>query len=532
MKRLLAMMLLLLGLSSALLAGCVQDKAKQEQGEIVYGFTGDPIIFNPILATDLPSGFVNDRVFQGLMEMNEKLEMIPCLAEEVDYPADGKVWTFTLRKNVKWQDGTKFTAADVKYTYEAVMSPDYTGVRQTDFANVEKVEAIGDREIKLYLTEPDASLITKLDLGIIPKHVFEKTSIAQMRYNPANLAPIGTGPYQWGEWAKGQYIVLGANENFWREGPWIKQVRIKFYQDNQVMLSSLEAGEIDYMGAIPVDDVDRIKQSLASSYNFYDFPDNGYTYIGLKQTHPILRDKLVRQALAYGVDRKQIVDNIFRGYGTVMNANIMPFSFAYNPNLNDYAYNPDKARSLLGQAGWSVIGSDGIRVKDNKRLTFKLITSTGSVQREAALSIVKEQWKAIGVDVQIEYFEWSVLCDKYLDRANFESYMLGWSLGTDPDCYLYFHSASAVKDGLLVGFNDVEYKNERVDQLLQEGRVSLDPAKRQEIYREVQLILNDELPYIFMYTQDVVTAISQKFAGVVMSPLGPLYPEQWYIKQK
>lgn len=148
------------------------------------------------------------------------------------------------------------------------------------------------------------------------------------------------------------------------------------------------------------------------------------------------------------------------------------------------------------------------------------------------MAIIKEQWKTIGVDVQVDFYEWSVLCDKYLDKAQFQSYLLGWSLGVDPDCYLYFHSDSAVKDGVLVGFNDVEYKNGRVDELLEAGRVTLDQEQRKAIYQEVQQILNDDLPYIFMYTRNLVTAINNKFDGVVMSPLGPIYPEQWFVKGK
>jgi peptide/nickel transport system substrate-binding protein len=505
---------------------------KELKGEIVYGMTGDPIIFNPILATDTPSGFVNVRVYEGLVRYNEKLEFVPLLAKEWSFSEDGLEWTFKLRDDVYWHDGVKFTAKDVKFTYDAIKHPDYTGIRRTDFKPVEKVEIVNDYEVKLLLNQPFAPLLSKLGIGIIPEHIFSQNEIGKMREHPANQAPIGTGPYVWGEWQKGQHLVLKANPNYWGDGPWIERIRIRFLQDEQVMLAALENGEIDYMGSVPVDDYPRIKESHKDKLNFWEFPSNGYTYIGLKQNHSILQDKRVRQALAYGLNRKEIVDEIFKGYGTVMNANLPPISWAYREQgLNPYSYDKAKAIALLEEAGWKTVGADGIRRNDKgEKLSFQLVTSTGNTRYEAALMITQQQWKEIGVECRVEFFEWSVLLNQYLDVAKFEAYMLGWGLGLDPDCYLFFHSTAGVDaDGNLVGFNDVEYSNPRVDELLELGRTTMDPKERKAIYDELQLIFNEELPYIFMYTQNVITAMNKKFQGVTISPLGPIFPEQWYI---
>lgn len=516
-------------LASLLLQSCISPPPR-DASEIVYGFTGDPIIFNPILSTDATSGFINQRIYQGLLELDEQLQLVPCLAETVEYSADHTILRCTLRRNVRWHDGRRFTAADVAFTLNCVLSPSYTGVRKTDFASLAEVRVLGDYQLELQLRQPDAALLSKLDLGILPEHVFGQTPLAALRQHPSNLAPIGTGPYRWQQWAKGQYLVLQANPDYWREGPHIAQIRIRFFQDNQVMLSALEAGEVDYMGSIPVDDLPRLRQSLAERYDFYQFPDSGYSYIGLKQTHPILRDRLVRQALAYGLDRQLIVNTILRGYGSVLHANLPPTSWAYNPDLNAYAYDPALACRLLQQAGWVEVGRDGVRRRAGQRLAFHLLTTTGNVQREATLNIVKEQWRAIGVEVTIDYYEWSVLCDQYLDRAQFESYMLGWSLGVDPDCYLFFHSDAGLRDGVLLGMNDVEYSNPRIDQLLEAGRLSWQPDERRRIYQEVQQIVNQDLPYIFLYSQNQVTAVSKRIGGLVCSPLGLIYPEKWYIQ--
>ncbi|HHW18108.1 MAG TPA: peptide-binding protein [Firmicutes bacterium] len=501
-------------------------------GQIVYGMTGDPVIFNPILATDTPSAFINDRVYSGLVRANEKLELIPNLAEKWEFSDDGLVWTFHLKKNVYWHDGTKFTSADVKFTYEAIKHPDYTGVRRTDFKPITKIEAPDDYTVKLYLDKPYAPLLSKLTIGIIPKHIFESTPIAKMKENPANMNPIGTGPYKFKEWQKGQYILLEANDKYFGEGPYIEKVIVKFYQDEQVMLAALEKGDIDYMGSIPADEIARMKEKYSDRFVFKELPTNGYDYIGLKQTNPIFKDKRVRQALMYGLNREQIVKDVLKGYGTVMNANIPPVSWAYAGDvLNQYPYNPEKAKQLLEEAGWKP-GPDGIRVKDGQRLSFKVLTATGNKEREAALLIAQQNWKQIGVEAIPEYIEWSVLCSQYLDVAKFESYLLGWSLGLDPDCYLFFHSSAAVDEkGQLVGFNDVEFKNAELDQLLEQGRTEMNQQKRKEIYAKVQKIINEELPYVFLFTRNRVSAMNKKIQGVVWSTLGPLFPEKWYIKQ-
>lgn len=536
MKNRLLALLLLLGLVASIVVGCTPKtppvSQKERGGEIVYGMVGDPVIFNPILATDTPSGSINDRVYQGIVRANEKLEMIPYLAESITYSEDGKTWTVKVREGVKWHDGAPFTAEDVVFTYNTIMHPDYTGVRRSNFNSVESVELTGEFELKMHLKRPDASLLSKLSIGIIPKHIFGQIEVAKLREHEANMKPIGTGPYKWGEWAKGQYIVLVANENYWDDGPWIEQIRFKFHQDNQGILSAFEAGEIDYLGSIPPDDVDRVKKGLEADYNFYEFPANGYTYFGLMQDHPILGDKNVRQALAYGLDRKKIVDTIYKGRATVLNTNMPPISWAFKEGLNDYAYNKEKAISLLEAAGWDKVGSDGIRLKDGKPLSFSLVTSTGNTQYEAVLAITQEQWKEIGVDVDVQYYEWSVLVEKYLDVGRFEAYMLAWSLGLDPDCYLFWHSSAGYdEDGLLQGFNDCKYYNDRMDELLELGRETMDQAERKEIYGEIQTMLNEDLPNLFMYTQNYTAGMHKKFKGVVMSPLGPIFPELWFIEE-
>jgi peptide/nickel transport system substrate-binding protein len=508
------------------------EPTKAVGGQIVFGMTGNPVTFNPILQTDTPSGQINSRVYSGLVRVNETMELVPDLAESWDFSADGLTWTFKLKKDVLWHDGKPFTSADVKYTYDAIKHPDYGGIRKTDFKPITSVEAPDDHTVVLKLDAPYAPLLSKLTIGIIPKHIFETTSIKDMKENPACMEPIGTGPYKFVEWEKDQYIMLEANPDYYGEGPFIEKVLWKFYGDNQVMLAALEKGDIDYMGAIPPDDVERVQKALAATHEFKQIPQNGYTYIGLKQTDPVLKDKLVRQALMYGTNRAQIVQEVLQGYGVVMHANLPPSSWAYaGDELNQYEFNPEKAKQLLDQAGWKV-GADGIREKDGRKMDVKILTSTGNKILEAALLITQQNWKDLGVNAVVEYIEWSVLCAQYLDVAQFQAYALGWALGVDPDCYLYFHSSAAVDEtGKLVGFNDVEFKNAELDELLESGRTEMDQEVRKQIYVDAQKIINEELPYVFLYANNSPAAMAKKVKGVVWGATGPLYPEKWWIEE-
>ena len=185
---------------------------------------------------------------------------------------------------------------------------------------------------------------------------------------------------------------------------------------------------------------------------------------------------------------------------------------------------------MLQEAGW-IKGPDGIYEKDGARLSFTVVARSGNKEEEAVLLLAQEDWNKIGVEMKPEFIEYSVLLEQYLDVAKFEAYLLGWSLGVDPDCYLFFHSECGVnEEGQLVGFNDVEFKNEELDRLLEEGRKELDQEKRKEIYKEVQAIVNDQLPYVFLYSRNNVQAMNKRIQGVVWSKLGPMYPEKWYIE--
>ena len=503
-------------------------------GRYVYGIAGEPTTLNPIYSTDSNTSGITNMIYDSLLSIDENLEVAGELADSWNISQDGKVITFNLKQNVKWHDGEEFNSEDVKFTYDVVMHPDYSGVRAKDLKYVEKVVAPNEHVIELHLSQIDVPLLTKLagsGLGIIPKHVFSDTPVKDLKEHDSSWEPVGTGPYKFVEYAPGQHTVLTANTDYHGEGPYIETVMVKTYQDNQVLLAAFENGDVDYIEEIPVNDIDHVQNVLGDSAVFKEAPHNGYYYIGLKQNHPILGDLKVRQALMYALDRETIINTVFQGYGTVINSHSVPFSWAYSDDVTDYQQHAEKAVSLLEEAGWDQLNSEGIRLNSQgEKLSFVMVSASGNEDKANVIALVTEQWKAVGVEVVVEYYERSVLFSKYLDVGKFEAYMWGWNLSLDPDCYLQFHTESGLdENGVLQGFNDVEYSNQQVDQLLVAGRLTYDQQERQDIYAQIQKILNQELPYVFLYTTNRVKGMSNKVKNVVWSPLEPIQINKWHI---
>lgn len=506
-------------------------KEPKIQGKLIYATSGDPVNFNPILQSDTTSGWVVDRVFSGLVDIDAKLQPVPDLATEWSTSPDGLEWTFKLRKDVRFHDGKPLTAEDVAYTYNSIKEKGYTGPRASNFISLNKVEVIDPSTVKFILKEPFSPLLTSLTYGILPKHLYDAKPVAEMKENPANRKPIGSGPWKWGEWVTGQYIVLTRNDEFFGKGPYIPEVRLTFVQDTNVQVAKLEAGEIDYLG-IPSKDTTRITTQYKDKFNFVKYQGLSFDYIAFNMTRPGLSDKAVRQAIAYAIDRQKIVDDLLEGHAVVMNGPLPPASWAFENNVTKYTFDTKKSTDLLEKAGYKK-GADGIYAKDGDRLSFTFITNSGATDRESMVLFAQKALKDIGIEIKTDFIEWSVFLEKYLWVGNFDMFLSGFSLGVDPDQYSLFHSSQAVKNdkGRFVGFNRAQYNNHEVDRLLEDGRKESDPTKRKAIYSKYQQIIADEIPWLILTNRKSTTAIKPYVKGIVESPRGPIKSWTWYSEQ-
>jgi peptide/nickel transport system substrate-binding protein len=497
-------------------------------GKMVYAATGDPVNFNPILQSDTTSGWVVSRVFSSLVKIDEKLNVEADLATEWSSTPDGLQWTFKLRSDVKFHDGKPLTAEDVAYTYNAIKDKGYSGPRTAEFASVAKVEVVDPATVKFILNEPYSPLLTSLTYGILPKHLYADKPVADMKDNPANRKPIGSGPWRFGEWATGQYVALTRNDDYYGKGPFLPDVRMKFVQDTNVAVAQLEAGEVDNL-ALPAKEVKRVTASQAANYNFYKYQDLSFEYLGFNMTKEGLKDPAVRHAFAYAIDREKIVSDILEGEAVVMDAPIPPASWAYEPNVTKYRFDAKKATDELEKAGYKK-GADGIYAKDGKRLSYTLLTNSGNTTRESMALMIQKSLKDVGVEIKTEFIEWSVFLEKYLWVGNFDMMISGFSLGVDPDQYDLFHSSQAKKNdkGRFVGFNRSQFNNPQIDKLLEDGRKEGDKEKRKAIYSQYQKLYAEEIPWLILFNRKSTVAIKKNIAGVVESPQGPIKSWLWY----
>ncbi|HYG60863.1 MAG TPA: peptide-binding protein [Symbiobacteriaceae bacterium] len=506
-------------------------KTPRIQGRLTWSGIGEPVNFNPILQADVNSAWVAQRVFSGLVEINEKLEVAPDIATEWSASPDGLQWTFKLRDNVKFHDGKPMTADDVAFTYNAIKDKGYTGPRSGDFAALERVEVIDSTTVKFVLKEPFAPFLSNLTYGILPKHLYDSKPVAEMKENPANRKPVGTGPWKFNEWVPGQYLTLVRNDSYYADGPYIPEMLLKFVQDGHVATTKLEAGEFD-IGAIPPTSVKRFVGNLGDQFNFFPYQGMGFEYLAFNLTKPGLKEKAVRQAIAYAVDRQKVVNDILEGQGVVLNAPVPPASWAYTGAPIRFTYDPAQSTKLLEEAGYKK-GSDGIYARDGQRLSFTITTNTGSPVRESECLFIQKALKDIGIELNIDLVELSVFQGKVLPTGNFDMVLNRLNLNIDPDPYSYFHSSQGQKNakGTFVGFNTAQYSNPEVDRLLEEGRRTIDQAQRKEIYAKYQQVIAEDVPWLVMFNYKSTYAIKKNVQGVVMSPIGPTKGRVWYMDQ-
>lgn len=506
-------------------------KLKPEYGgRIIIGSIGEPIKLNPILYDDSPSGDIIGFVFNGLVNVDDNLNLIPSLAEKWEFDEKGLKWKFYLKKGVKWHDGVEFTAEDVKFTIDKILDPKVNCKIRSNYELIKEVKVIDRYSLEISLKKPYAPFLWRMGVGILPSHILSKVDINTADFN---RRPIGTGPYKFKEWRSGDRVILEANPDYFEGRPYIKEVVYKVVPNIDTLLVQLETGEVDLVDGIQPKDYLRLKQN--PKIKLYTYDALLYVYFGFNLKNPLFQDIKVRYAIASAIDRSLIVENILKGFGMVAHSPIHPISWAYNPDIPKVEYDEERARQLLKSAGWKDIDGDGIVEKGGKEFKFTIVTNQGNKIREQIAVIIQQQLKKLGIEVKPRIVEWSSFIENFINKGNFDTTILGWiSAMNDPDVeYDVWHSSQSFKEGRLRGNNFISYHNKEIDKLFEEGRVTMDKDKRKKIYFKIQEILAKELPYVFLYHPKVIVAIRDRFAGVTPpGPAGPLlHLDKWWVKK-
>ncbi|MFC6116836.1 glutathione ABC transporter substrate-binding protein [Sporosarcina thermotolerans] len=490
---------------SACMSGNAGDTGKSEGGgkssetkDLIVATLSDATKLDPHLGTDIPSANIyHGRIYEGLVYQDKNMEIQPLLATSWE-KLDDLTWEFTLRENVKFHDGTDFTAEAVKRTIERVLDEKTASARANLFEMITEVKVINDHKVQLITEYPYAPLLANLShyaSGIIsPTAIDSGKEIAQN--------PVGTGPYKLANWKIGQEIKLEQFDKYWGKQSGLKTITFKVIPEDSTRVAMVETGEAHIADPVPVTEVDRITNS--DSMKLVRSDSLGNDYIGFNLNKEPFNNVKVRQAISYAIDTESIISGVYNNVGTLATSTMGPAIWGFNDKLKGYSYDLEKAKALMAEAGYKDGFKTTIWTNDNKA-------------RMDVAEVVQSQLKGLGIDLEIKVVEWGA----YLEgtgKGEHDMFILGWSNMTgdaDYNQYFLFHSAAHGNTG-----NRAFYSNPKVDDLINKGRQETDPEKRLAIYAEAQEIEMNDAPMIFFRNSEYISAIGKNVQGFWIHPSG------------
>ncbi len=450
-----------------------------------------------------------DFMYDTLFYQNEKGEAVPMLATGKSVSKDGLVWTFTLRKGVKFHDGTPFTAEAVKVALDRALDSKIKAPLRFAISMIDKVEIVDDYTVKMHLKFPYAPLDLALSLTISAP--FSPKAVKELGDKLA-VQPVGTGPFKLSEWVKGERIVLVRNENYYGKKPTLEKIIFRVVPEHGTRTAMIRAGDLDMIILPQPPDVAALEKD--PNLKVINAPSTRYLFMGINNQKELFKDKRVRQALNYAVDKDTIVKKVLFGLADVAEGPMPQSLFGYY-RVGKYEFNPKKAKELLEAAKFPM---------DTK---ISMITPTGRYTFDKQVSeAIQAYLTDIGLKVELRTYDWPTymaMIYKPIEQSETQLFLLGWGpIILDADFMLYgqFHSAVLPPKGMGSAF----YSNPEADKLFDEGRMAQDPKKRKEAYRKASLLIWDDAPWIFLYVQKYTIVHRKNVKGLTVLPVEKFNP--------
>jgi ABC-type transport system substrate-binding protein len=438
------------------------------------------------------------------------------------------VVTFHLRRGVRFHDGDPFDAADVKFTYEAIVDPKNASPRVSSFEPVKAVEIVDDHTVRVvYRRLYSPAIFEWVSMGILPEHLMNAGALARemdrrgitgaareqfsLRQSETAQRPVGTGPFRFVRWERDELIELARDDAHWKGPAEFEKVVFRNVPDLVTQELEFRAGAVDTYSALP-HQVARYRKD--ERYRTVSTVTNTYSYIAYNLRRPLFQDVRVRRALAMAIDVDSIIENVLYGEAQRVSGPYYASTVFYNPATPLVPYDLEGARRLLAEAGWKP-GVDGVLQKDGERLAFTLITNNGP--RRAIMTIVQDAWKKLGVDVATQAFEWAVFLEEFVNPGEFDALVLGWSGGAlDPDLFQIWHSSQSGKYQL----NFAGYANPEADRLIEAIRVEYLPERRLALAHRLHDLVASDQPYTFLVASRATYVLDRKMAIVERDAAG------------
>lgn len=496
-------------------------------GELRIATTTEGVTLHPFKFTDTPSEAYIDQMFLvPLLEYDrDTLELRPQAAASVTESDDHRVLTFVLRDHIQWSDGQPVTATDYAWTWAQATVKENGWPRLGSYdPYIATVRDIDPKTLEVTLKDVLAISREKVSLAleyVLPKHIWENRDWNDPNANPEIFKPsVVAGPYKLQEWHKDEYASFVANDRYFQGRPKIDKVTYRIFGDANVATQALLNGEVDLYGPEPENWSD-VKQSPRLNALEWDIVNAPITYIGLDTRLDALKDKAVRQALNYALDKDAIVSKLTYGLGKRETTMYPPSSWAYDPGVNPYTYNPDKARQLLEAAGWTP-RADGVREKNGQPLKLLFIYGPNTTPvREQMAAVAQQQWKAIGAEVDVRGMEWGAYLKQTREGPyDWSAFVNAYIASIDPDIIWW-------KRGAGPAYNRVDYQNPHVQDLYEQGLRELDRTRRQQMYQEIDRLLTEDSPWIWLYYEMGHAGLSKRVQGVRTGKISDLNTHIW-----
>ncbi len=482
-------------------------------GSITEGLVGAPRFINPILALSQTDKDLSELIYAGLMGVNEDGELVPELAQSYTVSEDSKKYTFILRKNLVFHDGTPLTASDVIFTIQKALQPDIKSPERANWEGV-TIEQDGDYKITFTLNKPYAQFLQNTTLGILPEEHWNKLSADEFIFSNLNTSPIGSGPFKFVNMAHDNSgipssIYLTYNKDFVLGAPYIKNFTINFYSNRDLLEDALKSKQISSIAEVSPESAQTILKD--NRYNLTESTLPRIFAIFFNQSrNEALQKKDIRKALRDSIDTQDLVNKVLAGYALAINSPMIPTS------------NKPLQKPITIEQAQELIGDEQVSIT---------LTTANSPELKAVANYVANIWREIGVDVKIEVFESGDITNNVLRTREYDALLFGEILGVDPDLYAFWHSSQRNDPGL----NIANYANTKVDKLLLKARSTLDTSDRFKIYEQISSEIKKDIPAVFLYAPSFLYISDKRVLGInfpnIMEPhnrFDNVY--KWHIK--
>lgn len=500
---------------------------KQPINTLIIAIADDVSSLNPLFAYSEYESNITDILFLSLIseswnEETGEIETDLMLAKKIDWAKDSSFVKVDLREDCYWSDGRPTTAADVVFSFLLYSNPEIQSRALGYFENFnlnnkgmidssKTFEVLSDYSLKIKFRNGVAPSLIDIDWPILPKHILGSVSIDKINNHEFNLRPISNGPYRLKEWKRNQFLSFELNEkSFLASEKSIKKIIFKIIPDAKSRIIQLENNEVDYVDMIEPESIEKLIRN--ENIKVKQIKGRFYDYIGFRNVSDYKKNKLFadknnRRAIAFGIDRETIIKQYLKNSAEIATGPISPiFKSLQIKNNNTISYNPDSAKSILRSCGWSDNNYDGILEKDNLKFRFNLNVPTGNPRRQFAAKLFQANLKQIGIEMKINFLEMNAFMDGLFNRE-FEAWMVGWGSAIPPNLKVQWYSNLEQTP-----MNFSNYHNKKVDSLLISYEKTKSKEKRRLIFLQLNEILSDEQPHIFLYWIDDIVAFNKRIS--------------------